>query len=95
MNRIIKDPFTCNLPHLDIHGETTLTCVAVINSFLKDNITMGKKKVIIIHGKGSGALKHATHDLLKKDKRVIKYYIDGLNDGQTIIELKQKEFFYE
>ena len=38
MSRIIRDPFTYNLPHLDIHGETSTTCVAPINSFIKDNI---------------------------------------------------------
>jgi len=24
--------------------------------------------------------------LLKKDKNIKKYYIDGMNDGQTIVE---------
>ena len=87
MNKIIKDPFTINLPKLDIHGETTLTCIAVIESFIKDNLKLHNKKIIIIHGKGSGALKKATHEHLKKMKNVNKYYIDGLNEGQTIVEL--------
>ncbi len=87
MNKIIKDPFTINLPKLDIHGETTLTCIAVIESFIKDNLKLHNKKIIIIHGKGSGALKKATHEHLKKMKNVKKYYIDGLNEGQTIVEL--------
>lgn len=86
MSRIIRDPFTYNLPHLDIHGETGATCVAVINSFIKDNIHLKNKKFIIVHGKGSGILKKATHELLKKNKNIKKYYIDGMNDGQTIIE---------
>ncbi len=87
MSKIIKDPFTCRFPQLDIHGETTTTCIAVINSFLKDNIKLKQRNVIIIHGKGSGALKKATHEYLKKLKIVNKYYIDGMNDGQTIVEL--------
>lgn len=87
MNKIIRDPFTCNLPHLDIHGETSMTCVAVINSFLKDNLKLKRNKVIIVHGKGQGILRKTTHQLLKSNKKVIKYYIDGLNDGQTIVEL--------
>lgn len=86
MSKIIRDPFTYNLPHLDIHGETSATCVAVINSFIKDNIHLKNKKFIIVHGKGSGVLKKATHELLKKNKNIKKYYIDGMNDGQTIIE---------
>ncbi|MGN1371490.1 MAG: Smr/MutS family protein [Candidatus Coprovivens sp.] len=88
MSKTIKDPFTYFFPQLDIHGETTLTCNAVINSFIKDNIKLKRKNIIIIHGKGSGALRKATHEYLKHNKNVEKYYIDGLNDGQTIVELK-------
>lgn len=87
MSRIIRDPFTYYFPKLDIHGETSATCIALIKSFIKDNIKMKNEKIIIIHGKGTGTLKKATHEYLKKDKNVKKYYIDGMNDGQTILEL--------
>ena len=40
--------------------------------------------MVIIHGKGSGALKNKTHEILKHNHNVSKYYIDSLNDGQTI-----------
>lgn len=88
MNKIINDPFTARFPRKDIHGETSLTCIAVINEFIKDNIKLKNKNIIIIHGKGTGILKKATHDLLKHHHDVIKYYINGLNDGETIVELK-------
>ena len=88
MNKIINDPFTARYPKLDIHGETTLTCIAIIKSFINDNYKLKNKNIIIIHGKGTGALKKATHEYLKGHKMVEKYYIDGLNDGQTIVELK-------
>lgn len=87
MSRIIRDPFTYRFPHLDIHGETTLTCIAPIKSFITDNIKLKQKYIIVIHGKGSGALRKATHEYLRNNKYVSKYYIDGMNDGQTIIEL--------
>ena len=87
MNKIIRDPFTYYFPKLDIHGETSATCIALIKSFIKDNIKMKNEKIIIIKGKGTGTLKKATHEYLKKDKNVKKYYIDGMNDGQTILEL--------
>lgn len=87
MSRIIRDPFTFRFPHLDIHGETTTTCIAIINSFIKDNIKLRNKNIIIIHGKGSGALKKATLEHLKHHRYVKKYYLDGMNDGQTIVEL--------
>lgn len=83
----MHDPFTCRFPRIDIHGETSLTCIAVIHSFIKDSVKLKEKNIIIIHGKGSGTLKRATHEYLKKNKYVLKYYIDGMNDGQTIVEL--------
>ena len=88
MNKIINDPFTAKYPRIDIHGETTLTCISLLKSFINDNLKLKNKNIIIIHGKGSGALKKATHEYLKANKMVEKYYIDGLNDGQTIVELK-------
>ncbi len=90
MSRIINDPFTYRFPRIDIHGETSSTCLAVINSFIKDNMKLKNKNIIIIHGKGSGVLKKATHEILKHHRDVNKYYIDGLNDGQTIVELNIK-----
>lgn len=91
MNKIINDPFTARFPRLDIHGETTKTCIAVIESFIKDNLKLKEKNIIIIHGKGTGALRKATHEYLKKHKNVAKYYINGLNDGETIIELTKNK----
>ena len=88
--RKIIDPFTDYLPHLDLHGETTATIVYLVESFIKDNIKLKNAKVVIIHGKGSGALRSRTHELLKRNKRVNKYYIDCLNDGQNIVELQIK-----
>ena len=89
MKKII-DTFTSYLPYLDLHGETTATIVYLIESFIRDNVKLKNNKVIIIHGKGSGALKNKSHEILKRNKRVNKYYIDGLNDGQTIVELDIK-----
>lgn len=88
MNKIIRDPFTCRYPAIDIHGETSETCRAVIDSFIRDNIHLKEENIIIIHGKGTGILKKATHEYLKRHKDVIKYYIDPLNDGQTIINIR-------
>ena len=82
------DPFTVYLPHLDLHGETVESATFMINSFIKDNIKLKNNKVVIIHGRSTGILKKATIEALKRLKNISKYYIDPLNDGQTIIELK-------
>ena len=86
----MHDPFTSLFPHLDLHGETRETAPFQINSFIKDNYLIGKKKVVIIHGRSSNVLKKITLEILKKNIYVKDYFIDFNNDGETIIELKSK-----
>ncbi len=82
------DPFTVYLPHLDLHGEVVDSIKYLIDSFVKDNYLLNKKKIVIIHGRSGGVLKKETQVILKDNKYVKNYYIDSLNDGQTIVELK-------
>ena len=89
MNKIIHDPFTFHFPKIDIHGETSFSTPLIIDSFIKECLHQKKYSLIIIHGKGKGILKKATHDYLKKDPRIENYYLDNINDGQTIVELKK------
>lgn len=85
-NRI--DPFLYNVPHLDIHGYDRFGAIAMIKNFIDNNIRIDNKKIIVVHGKGSGILKKATHDYLKSDKRVLQFKTNNYNDGETIILLK-------
>lgn len=85
-NRI--DPFLYNVPHLDIHGYDRFGAIAMIKNFIDNNIRIDNKKIIVVHGKGSGVLKKATHDYLKSDKRVLQFKTNNYNDGETIILLK-------
>lgn len=87
MRKIYDDPFTINLPHLDLHGETYETITYPLNSFVKDNYLMGNTKIVIIHGRHGNVLKSRTQELLKVSKLVKKYYINSVNDGETIVEL--------
>ena len=54
-------------PKIDVHGETTETVVFVVQDFIKDNYKMKNKYIVVIHGKGSGALKRKVHEILKQD----------------------------
>ena len=87
MAKINENIFTKMYPHLDLHGETTATCVAPFISFINDNVKLKKAKVIIIHGKGEGKIKARVHELLKANKHVARYYLDPWNIGETIVEL--------
>ena len=82
------NPFLSILPSIDVHGYNRDMIRCVLNEFINDNIKLHNKKIIIIHGKGNGILKDEIHFLLKNVKRVSRYYLDGFNIGETIIELK-------
>lgn len=79
--------FTDSLPTLDLHGHDALTARVRIQEFIKDNITMRKEIVVIIHGIGTGILKDMTHKTLKKNKNVIDYQLFYRNNGMTIVQL--------
>lgn len=83
------NPFLNILPTIDVHGYNRDMIKCVLNEFISDNIKLKNNKIVIIHGKGSGILKNEIHELLKKDKRVKGYYLDGFNIGETIIELNK------
>ena len=76
---------------IDVHGETTDTVVFIVNDFINDNYKMKEKYVIVVHGKGTGALKRKVHEILKENKLVEDYELDIMNMGQTIIKLKENK----
>ena len=82
------DPFLYNLPHLDLHGYDRTGAEAKVKMFIDENIRIDNKKIVIVHGRGSGILKTSVHDYLKKDKRVLDFKTNNYNDGETIVNLK-------
>ena len=81
------DPFLNTIPNIDIHGLNRDMVKCILNDFINDNIKLKNEKIVVIHGKGKGVLLNEIHLLLKKDKRIKRYYLDGFNTGCTIIEL--------
>ena len=82
------DPFLYNLPHLDLHGYDRTGAMAMVKMFIDENLKIDNKRIIVVHGKGSGILKSSVHEYLKSDKRVLDYKTNNYNDGETIINLK-------
>ena len=76
---------------IDLRGMDTMEAVAATERFL-DNAVMAKlEKVTIIHGKGTGALRAAVHQLLKKNKQVKSFRLGRYGEGEagvTVVELK-------
>ncbi len=76
---------------VDLRGMDTIEAVNVLELFV-DGAVRGKLQTIrIIHGKGTGAVRAAVHQALKKNKFIKKFrlgvYGEG-EDGVTIAELK-------
>lgn len=76
---------------LDIRGTTVDEGLYELDAFIDRAVMSGNKAVTIIHGKGTGALKTAVRNHLKKHPSVESMrkglYGEG-EDGVTIIELK-------
>ena len=83
------DPFTYSYPSIDLHGEDRVGAITLVNNFINDCIRIKSYDIIIIHGRGSGVLKQSIHDYLKHDKRVISFKQDNINDGVTIVKIKE------
>lgn len=81
------NPFTALLPSIDLHGEDRVNARIMTEEFIKDNIKLRNKKILIIHGKGSGIVKNEVYKLLKNNKNIKSYELDMFNDGATIVEL--------
>ena len=84
----LSNIFLDYLPHLDLHGEIHAIAAIKTRDFIEESIKLGNKKIIIVHGKGTGIVKQSVHDTLKTNKNVIKYHADNFNEGITIVELK-------
>jgi DNA mismatch repair protein MutS2 len=78
-------------PEVDLRGMDTVEAVCALSLYLDSAFRANLKQVRIIHGKGTGALRAAVQQSLKKNKFVKKYrlgvYGEG-EDGVTIAELK-------
>lgn len=84
----IDDYFIDNLPTLDLHGEIRQSARVLVKEFINDNYVLRNKKIVIIHGAGTGALRKEVNDILKSDKKVASFKLVGCNTGCTLVYLK-------
>lgn len=88
MKKII-DPFTVNLPSIDLHGMDRVLTRIKVNEFINDSVKLRYKQVLIIHGIGEGIVKDEVYKTLKNNKNVENYKLNGMNIGCTIVNLKK------
>jgi DNA mismatch repair protein MutS2 len=76
---------------IDLRGMESTEAVYVTEQFLDNAVLAKLEKVTIIHGKGTGALRKAIHNMLKRNKLVKSFRLGVFGEGETgvtIVELK-------
>lgn len=79
-------------PELDLRGQMTDEGVDELDKYLDDAYLSGIEQVRIIHGKGTGAMRNAVHNYLRKCKIVKSYRLGVYGEGDsgvTVVELKK------
>lgn len=76
---------------IDLRGQMTDEAVIHTDKYLDEAFLSSLSQVTIIHGKGTGALRQAIHQLLKRHPHVKSYRLGRYGEGETgvtIVELK-------
>ena len=76
---------------IDIRGMMVDEAEMVLGKFIDDAIIAGLSQVLIIHGKGTGALRKGVHAYLKSHRNVLSFQFADINEGgtgATVVELK-------
>ncbi len=77
---------------LNIIGKTVDEALPEVDKYLDDAYLAHLPQVTIIHGRGTGALKNAVHQKLKKTSHVKSYRLGEFNEGGigvTVVEFKK------
>ena len=76
---------------LDIRGYETLEAESVVENYIDSAVMAKLGTVTIIHGKGTGALRKAVHEMLKRNRAVKSFRLGRYGEGEagvTVVELK-------
>ncbi|MBP5493340.1 MAG: endonuclease MutS2 [Clostridiales bacterium] len=79
------------MPEIQLLGMTVDEANQALDRYLDDCVLSNISNVRIVHGKGTGALRSAVDQFLKKDRRVRSYRLGTFGEGEdgvTIAELK-------
>ena len=76
---------------IDIRGMMVDEAEVAVGKFLDDAVMAGLSQVLIIHGKGTGALRKGIHAYLKHHRNVQSFQFADITEGgtgATVVELK-------
>lgn len=78
-------------PEINLIGMTSDEAIMTLDKYLDDAFLSHISPVRIVHGKGSGVLRNAVHNYLKRQKHVKSFRLGSFGEGDygvTIIEFK-------
>lgn len=85
----VKSRFDCEL---NLRGMTVDEALLAIDDFLTEAKSLGESPVRLLHGKGTGALRNAIREALRRDKRVENFHdavpYEG-GHGVTVVHLRK------
>ena len=76
---------------VDVRGMNLEEATEAVDTYLADAVMAGLNEVSIIHGKGTGVLRAAVHDELRRCKYVKSFRLGVYGEGEsgvTIVEFK-------
>ena len=78
-------------PEIDLRGMESIDAVIAAEQYLDSAVMAKMKSVTIIHGKGTGALRAAIQQMLRKNRAVKSFRLGRYGEGEsgvTVVELK-------
>ena len=78
-------------PEVDLRGMMVDEALLAMERYLDSAVMAKLKTVTIIHGKGTGALRQAVQNELKRNRYVKSYRLGRYGEGEmgvTVVELK-------
>lgn len=78
-------------PEINLIGMTSDEAIMTLDKYLDDAFLSHISPVRIVHGKGSGVLRNAVHNYLKRQKHVKSFRLGSFSEGDygvTIVEFK-------
>ena len=78
-------------PQIDLRGMESVEAVLAAERYIDSAVMSRLKTVTIIHGKGTGALRAAVQQMLKRNKSVKSFRLGRFGEGEagvTVVELK-------
>lgn len=76
---------------IDLRGLMVNEAESVLDKFIDDAVMAGLSEILIIHGKGTGALRKGIHEYLKRHRSVASFAFAEMNEGgtgATVVTLK-------